>query len=126
MRKVVPRPGSERSTNMRPEWYCSMMRLASVSPSPQPRFLVVNPGLKMVFWCLREMPLPVSVTSTTAFSPSIEVRMSIAPVPSIASTAFLIRFSMTHSTRGVDNCTCNGLLASVVVRRMLDDMRVDM
>ena len=41
MRKVVPRPSSELLTKILPSWYSSMMRLASESPSPQPRCFVV-------------------------------------------------------------------------------------
>ena len=38
---VVPMPGVDSFTYISPSWYSSMMRLASVSPSPQPLFLVV-------------------------------------------------------------------------------------
>ncbi len=46
IRKVVPFPGSECRTKSSPLWYCSIMRLERLNPSPQPLFLVVKPGLK--------------------------------------------------------------------------------
>lgn len=63
IRKVVPLPGSEERTKMRPLWYSSMIRLTRVSPRPQPRFFVVKPGLNTFRKFLRAMPLPVSETS---------------------------------------------------------------
>ena len=45
--KVVPLPGLDSRINNLPPWYSSTMRLASVSPTPQPRFLVLTPGLKI-------------------------------------------------------------------------------
>ena len=106
MEKVVPTPGVEALTYMRPWWYCSMMRFASASPSPQPRRLVVYPGLKTVLKFLRGMPRPVSATSTTTspWSPGRQATL-IAPCPSIASTAFLIKFSITHSSNGAHALT---------------------
>ena len=126
MRKVVPRDGSDHATKMRPRWYCSTMRLAKASPRPHPRFLVVNPGLNTVLWFLRGIPFPVSVTVTQARLPSVEVVTSIEPEPSMASTAFFIRFSMTHSKSGALMSTGNGCGDRLVVRLMRDDMRVCM
>ena len=73
------------------------MRLASERPSPQPLFLVVKPGRKTFRMSLLRMPLPVSVTSTTAYLFSSNTFSVMVPSPPIASTAFFDRFSITHS-----------------------------
>ena len=79
-----------------------MMRRARLRPSPQPRRFVEKPGRKTWRAVARSIPLPVSRTKTST-SPPISVpviAISCGPgIPSIASRAFLSRFSMTHSYR---------------------------
>src|SRR5690606_39856726 len=69
-----------------------------------PIFLVVNPALKTIGILSLGMPLPVSETSIKTL-PSLPRRIFIAMVPVLpmASTAFLQRFSITHSNNGT--CT---------------------
>ena len=73
------------------------MRLARDSPSPQPRFFVVKPGRKTLVISFFLMPLPVSATSMVFRPMLVPTLMVMRPSPSMASTAFLQRFSMTHS-----------------------------
>ena len=74
------------------------MRFARLSPSPQPRFLVVKPGRKTLPMSFLRMPLPVSVTSRMAFVSVSSTWIVMVPCPPpMASTAFLQRFSITHS-----------------------------
>jgi hypothetical protein len=40
-----------------------MIRFANVNPNPQPRFLVENPGEKILDVLLGKMPFPVSEIS---------------------------------------------------------------
>ena len=44
--KVVPFPTSEETIRRSPPWYSLITLFARESPSPQPLFLVENPGLK--------------------------------------------------------------------------------
>ena len=77
-----------------------MMRRERLRPRPQPRFLVVKPGLKISRCWARGMPLPVSSTSISTWVPRRRARRKMAPVRSIrASSAFLSKFSITHSKR---------------------------
>ncbi len=46
---VVPLSTSLCFTKIEPWWYFSITRRASDSPNPQPRFLVVNPGVNIFF-----------------------------------------------------------------------------
>lgn len=96
IRKVVPTPISDCLTNILPWWYSSMIRLASDSPRPQPLFLVVKPGLKMLLKLIFSIPLPESLISMTMASSEFSMFTVILPSPFMASTAFLQRFSMTH------------------------------
>ena len=74
------------------------MRFTKVSPNPHPRLLVVKPGLNTVLKFLRGMPFPVSFTKMVATCWSMLCTvMWMLPSPLIASTAFLVRFSITHS-----------------------------
>ena len=95
--KIVPFPSSEDLTHILPLWYSSTILFANERPSPQPRFLVVNPGWKTLCKFFLAMPFPVSATSIATFAFSSNRVTVIRPLPSIASTAFLQRFSTTHS-----------------------------
>ena len=76
------------------------MRLARLKPSPQPRCLVVNPGRKTCDRFFFFIPFPVSLTSTQILLSSSTILTVIVPGPPlIASTAFLHKFSITHSKR---------------------------
>lgn len=90
---------------MRPPGDVSTMRRTRESPRPQPRFLVVYPGLKTVLKRDLGMPFPVSVTSIQMCRLRRPVVMVIMPRPSMASTAFLVRFSMTHENSDSFICT---------------------
>src|SRR6478609_6635370 len=101
-----------------------MMRLARANPRPQPLFLVVKPGLKTLAIFAFGMPLPVSEISMNIF-PSLPFRILMAMVPAlpIASTAFLHKFSITHSKRGV--CTFAEMVSDkeYTSKFILDDTR---
>ena len=80
------------------------MRLANANPNPHPLFLVVKPGLNTLVILDLGMPLPVSEISIKTFpSLPLKILMAMVPVLPMASTAFLHKFSITHSKRGV--CT---------------------
>ena len=70
------------------------------------------------------MPLPVSVMSIMPWLFVEYMFTSIDPLPSMASTAFFMRFSITHSVRGADIFTGRGLLEGDTERVMRRDMRV--
>src|SRR5690606_4441498 len=78
-----------------------MIRLARASPSPHPRFRVVKPGLNTIGIFDRGIARPVSDTSIhTLLSLPLRLLIVIVPLLPISATAFLQRFSITHSNRG--------------------------
>ena len=92
-------PTSELFTKIFPPWKDSIIRSTKDKPSPQPRFLVVYPGLKTVLNFDFGIPFPVSAKSiSTTFSLS-STFSEISPLPSMASTAFFVRFSITQANR---------------------------
>ena len=87
------------------------MRLASERPKPQPRFFVVKPGLNTLLKCFLGIPLPVSVTSSSVPVETAESVSVMLPPCGMASTAFLQRFSITHSKSGSFTRTGKGCAA---------------
>ena len=76
------------------------MRFDRLNPSPQPRFLVVNPGLNTLRKLVVRIPLPVSVTSNLHLLYAFLITTWRSPFSSMASRAFFNRFSITQSKRG--------------------------
>ncbi len=70
------------------------------------------------------MPRPESATSITADWPSTAVVTARRPWPSMASTAFFIRFSITHSSSGALRLTVSGSDHSDTLNSTADEMRL--
>src|SRR5690606_24197095 len=85
------------------------MRLERLSPNPQPLFLVVKPGSNILYRFFLEIPFPVSVTSIIILGEWALISIIIDPLPSIASSAFFNRFSITQSNKGGDIIAYTGL-----------------
>ena len=107
-RKVVPLPISEDFTKMRPLWYSSTIRFAKERPKPHPLFLVVKPGLNTELNWDFAIPFPVSLNSSAMILSVSSMKISMEPLPDMASTAFLHKFSATHSKREATRFTMTG------------------
>ncbi len=79
----------------------------------------------MVLNRLRGRPFPVSATSIHALRSERPVVTVMEPSASMASTAFLMRFSITHWKSESDRSTISGPWQQSTVRCMRDEMRVD-
>lgn len=66
---------------------------------PPPSFLAGIPGLKNGFVLQTGIPFPVSVKSRIICLGSSCITTVKVPMPPMASTAFFIKFSMTHSSK---------------------------
>src|SRR5688500_3961462 len=77
-----------------------MIRFDKLSPSPQPRFFVVYPGLKTLLIFCAAMHFPVSVTSIIILVLFSCIDKLIDPFLSMASRAFFSKFSITQSNKG--------------------------
>ena len=102
------------------------MRFTKDKPNPQPRFLVVYPGLKTVLNFDFGIPFPVSAKSiSTTFSLS-STFSEISPCPSMASTAFFVRFSITQANRESFIKTNIGRSGKYVLIFTFEEIRVSM
>ena len=73
--------------------------------SPATFFLWCSPAKTRFLKFLRAMPFPVSATSIHTFPFSVPVVIVSKPSPPMASTAFFVRFSITHSKSGAESST---------------------